>query len=55
MGKSVKPFVLRMDVETMSAVEAWAEEEFRSVNGQLLWLVSEALKRRAMEKLQKKQ
>jgi len=40
-----KPFVLRIDTATMSAVEAWAADEFRSVNGQLQWIISDALKR----------
>jgi hypothetical protein len=40
-----KTFALRIDVETMSAIEKWAADEFRSVNGQILYLLSEALKK----------
>lgn len=40
-----KNFVLRIDEETMSAIEAWAADEFRSVNGQLQWIIAEALKK----------
>lgn len=40
-----KNFVLRIDEQTMSAIEAWAADEFRSVNGQLQWIISEALKK----------
>ena len=40
-----KSFVLRIDVQTMEAVEKWAEDEFRSTNGQLQWIISEALRR----------
>ena len=40
-----KSFLLRMDSNTMEAVERWAADEFRSVNGQLQWIVAEALKR----------
>ena len=40
-----KSFVLRIDIKTMSALEAWAADEFRSVNGQLQWIIAEALKR----------
>lgn len=40
-----KSFVLRIDVQTMEAVEKWAEDEFRSVNGQLQWIISEALRK----------
>ena len=36
---------LRIDSETMSAIEAWAADEFRSTNGQLQWIISEALRK----------
>lgn len=29
----------------MSAIEAWAADEFRSTNGQLQWIISEALRK----------
>jgi hypothetical protein len=29
----------------MEAFEKWAEDEFRSVNGQIEWVLSEALKK----------
>jgi hypothetical protein len=38
-----KPFVLRIDEATFAALEKWAADEFRSVNGQLEWLISQAL------------
>ena len=44
-GNCTKTFLLRMDPDTMEAVERWAADEFRSVNGQLQWIVAEALKR----------
>ena len=40
-----KSVVLRIDAQTMEAVEKWAEDEFRSTNGQLQWIISEALRR----------
>ena len=40
-----KSFVLRMDGATMEALEKWAADEFRSVNGQLQWIVTEALRK----------
>lgn len=40
---STKSFVLRVDAETMDAIEAWAADEFRSINGQLQWIIAEAL------------
>ena len=45
MAKDKKSFVLRINGETMSALERWAADEFRSVNGQLEWLITDALKR----------
>ena len=39
-----KTFVLRIDEETFKAIEKWAGDEFRSVNGQLEWLIDKALK-----------
>lgn len=37
--------MLRLDSETMSAVEKWAADEFRSTNGQLQWIITEALRK----------
>lgn len=42
---NIKSFILRIDSETMSAIEAWAEDEFRSTNGQLQWIIAEALRK----------
>ena len=39
-----KNFVLRIDEKTYAAIEKWAADEFRSVNGQLEWIISKALK-----------
>ena len=43
--KKNKSFVLRVDSATMEALEKWAADEFRSVNGQLQWIIAEALRR----------
>lgn len=40
-----KSFVLRIDSEMMDAIEAWATDEFRSTNGQIQWILAEALKK----------
>jgi hypothetical protein len=40
-----KTFVLRIDSEMMEAVEKWAADEFRSVNGQILYLLNDTLKK----------
>ena len=42
---STRSFVLRIDAETMDAIEKWAEDEFRSTNGQLQWIIAEALRK----------
>ena len=42
---NTRSFVLRIDGETMDALENWAADEFRSVNGQLQWIIAEALRR----------
>ncbi|MEI8279101.1 MAG: Arc family DNA binding domain-containing protein [Bacteroidota bacterium] len=39
-----KSFVLRIDESTYNALEKWAADEFRSVNGQIEWLIDKALK-----------
>ena len=39
-----KNFVLRIDEATYEALEKWAADEFRSVNGQLEWIISQALR-----------
>lgn len=41
--KKTKNFILRVDQDTMAAIEAWAADEFRSTNGQLQWIINEAL------------
>ena len=43
---STKSFVLRVDAATMDAIEKWAADEFRSTNGQLQWIIAEALRKR---------
>ena len=42
---NTRSFVLRIDGETMDALEKWAADEFRSTNGQLQWIITEALRR----------
>ncbi len=39
-----KPFVLRLNPETLEAIEKWAADEFRSINGQFEWIIDKALK-----------
>lgn len=44
-GSDTKSFVLRVDAATMEALEEWAADEFRSINGQLQWILADALRR----------
>ena len=39
-----KSFVLRIDPDTFKQIEKWADDEFRSVNGQLEWMITQSLK-----------
>lgn len=44
MASAKKSFVLRLDESTYKALERWASDEFRSVNGQMEWIIAQALK-----------
>lgn len=49
-----KSFVLRIDEDTFKALEKWASDEFRSVNGQMEWLIDKALKDAGRKKKESK-
>ncbi|MBX3253813.1 MAG: Arc family DNA-binding protein [Chitinophagaceae bacterium] len=49
--KDKKNFVLRIDEEMYRALEKWAADEFRSVNGQIEWIVDKALKDAGRKKM----
>lgn len=40
-----KSFVIRIKPEMYDALERWAADEFRSVNGQIEYLLDEAIKK----------
>lgn len=40
-----KPFVLRIDPEKLKAIEKWAADEFRSTNGQIEYIIDQALRK----------
>ncbi len=42
-AKSKKSFVIRLDESTDKLLEKWANDEFRSVNGQIEYLLSQSL------------
>jgi hypothetical protein len=39
-----KPFLLRLDTVTLAALQAWAADDLRSVNGQVEFLLRRALR-----------
>ena len=40
-----KPFILRIDSRKLKALEKWAADEFRSTNGQIEYLLDQALRK----------
>lgn len=41
-----KPFLLRIDPALWNDLEAWAQDELRSVNGQIEYLLRQAVQKR---------
>jgi hypothetical protein len=39
-----KVFMLRLDPDVYEALEKWAADEFRSVNGQIEWILDKMLR-----------
>jgi len=52
---TVKSFVLRIDQEMMDAIEKWAADEFRSTNGQIQYILDQALRKSGRIKKDKKE
>ena len=42
---NIKSFVLRIDQNMMEAIEKWAADEFRSTNGQIQYILDQALRK----------
>ncbi|MGD0812305.1 MAG: Arc family DNA-binding protein [Verrucomicrobiota bacterium] len=42
-----KPFLLRIDPALWSELEAWAQDELRSVNGQIEYILKQAVTKRS--------
>ncbi len=49
-----KAFVLRINPEILKELEKWADDEFRSVNGQIEYLLQKALSESGRAKLKDK-
>lgn len=47
--KEAAKFLLRLDPAVMAAVKRWAEAELRSVNGQIEYILREALTKRGIK------
>ncbi|RAL25683.1 ribbon-helix-helix domain-containing protein [Thermoflavimicrobium daqui] len=45
MSRGKKRFLLRLDPELYEILEKWAADEFRSVNGQIEFLLKEAVRK----------
>jgi hypothetical protein len=44
-----KPFLLRIDREVLDAVQRWADDDLRSLNGQIEFLLRRTLKEAGRE------
>jgi len=49
-----KPFLLRIDRETLDALQRWADDDLRSLNGQIEFLLRRVLKEAGREPKQDK-
>ncbi len=49
-----KPFVLRIDHRKLKALEKWAADEFRSTNGQIEYILEQALRKSGRWKTKEK-
>ncbi len=45
MGSERKPYALRISAEVLDAVQRWADDELRSVNAQIEYVLREALRK----------
>jgi hypothetical protein len=50
LAASRKPFLLRIPPQLLDELRAWAEQEMRSLNGQIEFLLREAVKKRRAQK-----
>ena len=44
-----KAFLLRVDPDVLAAVQRWADEDLRSLNGQIEFLLRQALAKRGVK------
>lgn len=53
MSGNKKAFALRLSPELLEALEKWAQDEFRSVNGQIEFVLTQAVRVRGKNKNKK--
>ncbi|MCX2451679.1 Arc family DNA binding domain-containing protein [Pedobacter sp. PLR] len=51
--KDKKAFVLRINPALLKEIENWATDEFRSINGQIEYLLNEAVKSKRKRRINK--
>lgn len=51
--KEKKAFMLRINPSLLKEIESWATDEFRSTNGQIEFLLSEAIKSKRKKRVNK--
>ncbi len=49
-AKDKKQILLRLPKHLWNEIQSWAEEDFRSINGQIEYLLTEAIRKRKKEK-----
>jgi hypothetical protein len=54
MSLTKKSFVLRINEDTYKSLAKWAEDEFRSVNGQIEMILDKAIKEAGRQKSEPK-
>ncbi len=50
-----KAFLLRVDPELLKELEAWAQQELRSLNGQIEYLLRQAVQQRRRRQMRSNQ
>ena len=50
MADERKPFLLRIDPEVLAALQKWAADELRSVNGQIEYVLRQAVRKKFGER-----
>ena len=49
MAEEKKGFLLRLPPQLFEQLRRWAEQDMRSINGQIEWLLRDAVRRRGVQ------